>query len=169
MEASPITVEVDVQEIAGAIASPISEDTWSHWFQAWLTDLAPSLSPIGAYELSLRLTTDAEVQQLNAQYRHIDRATDVLSFSAAAADIHLPESLLAAMPFPLGDLVISLETASMQAQQRQHSLSAELAWLATHGLLHLLGWDHPDEDQLQKMLQQQVNLLQTVGLKVQYD
>lgn len=166
--AQGISVEVDVQE-NGAIASPIPHDTWITWFQTWLTALAPDLSPIGAYELSLRLTTDAEIHQLNAQYRQVDRPTDVLSFSAMESGVTLPASLLAAEPFPLGDIIISLDTATTQAQQRRHTLTEELAWLATHGLLHLLGWDHPDEAQLQKMLQQQVNLLQTVALEVQYD
>jgi probable rRNA maturation factor len=163
-----ISVEVDVQE-EGAIASPISEDTWLTWFQTWLTALVPDLSPIGAYELSLRLTTDAEIHQLNAQYRQVDRPTDVLSFSAMESGVALPDELLLEEPFPLGDIIISLDTAAAQAQQRNHTLTQELAWLATHGLLHLLGWDHPDEAQLQKMLQQQVNLLQTVALEVQYD
>ncbi|MFQ3617289.1 MAG: rRNA maturation RNase YbeY [Cyanobacteriota bacterium] len=166
--AQVISVEVDVQE-EGAIASPIAQDTWADWFQTWLTVLAPNLSPIGAYELSLRLTTDAEIHQLNAQYRQVDRPTDVLSFSAMESGITLPASLLAEEPFPLGDIIISLDTATTQAQQHHHTLTEELAWLATHGLLHLLGWDHPDEAQLQKMLQQQVNLLQTVALEVQYD
>jgi probable rRNA maturation factor len=166
--AQGISVEVDVQE-AGAIASPISQDTWNNWFQIWLAALAPDLSPIDAYELSLRLTTDAEIHQLNAHYRKVDRPTDVLSFSAMESGITLPTSLLAEEPFPLGDIIISLDTAAAQAQQRNHTLTQELAWLATHGLLHLLGWDHPDEAQLQKMLQQQVNLLQTVALEVQYD
>lgn len=166
--AQGISVEVDVQ-VEGAIASPISQDTWADWFQIWLTTLAPNLSPIGAYELSLRLTTDAEIHQLNAHYRQVDRPTDVLSFSAMESGVVLPASLLAEEPFPLGDIIISLDTAAAQAQQRNHTLTQELAWLATHGLLHLLGWDHPDEAQLQKMLQQQVNLLQTVALEVQYD
>ncbi|WP_448599859.1 rRNA maturation RNase YbeY [Thermoleptolyngbya sp.] len=163
-----ISVEVDVQE-AGAIASPVSQDTWADWFQTWLTALAPTRSPIGAYELSLRLTTDAEIHQLNAQYRQVDRPTDVLSFSAIESGVTLPASLLAEEPAPLGDIIISLDTATTQAQQRGHTLTEELAWLASHGLLHLLGWDHPDEAHLQKMLQQQVNLLQTIGLEVQYD
>ncbi|WP_448603320.1 rRNA maturation RNase YbeY [Thermoleptolyngbya sp.] len=166
--AQGISVEVDVQE-EGAIASPISQDTWNNWFQIWLAALAPDLSPIDAYELSLRLTTDAEIHQLNAHYRQVDRPTDVLSFSAMESGVVLPDSLLAEEPFPLGDIIISLDTAAAQAQQRNHTLTQELAWLATHGLLHLLGWDHPDEAQLQKMLQQQVNLLQTVALEVQYD
>ena len=66
-------------------------------------------------------------------------------------------------PLYLGDIIISLETAARQAQQNNHSLTIELAWLASHGLLHLLGWDHPDDARLEEMLAQQANLLKQVG------
>jgi probable rRNA maturation factor len=71
------------------------------------------------------------------------------------------------MPLYLGDVVISVDTAHRQAQQQGHSLKTELAWLATHGLLHLLGWDHPDEESLMEMLNQQETLLQIVNLTIQ--
>jgi probable rRNA maturation factor len=67
-------------------------------------------------------------------------------------------------PTYLGDIVISVETAQRQAQD--HSLEIELAWLAAHGLLHLLGWDHPDLARLEEMLQQQQQLLGTMGMAV---
>jgi probable rRNA maturation factor len=66
----------------------------------------------------------------------------------------------------LGDIVISTETAQRQAIQGKHSLLQELAWLATHGLLHLLGWDHPDEASLVEMLQQQTVLMNVIEVPV---
>ncbi len=63
--------------------------------------------------------------------------------------------------------MISLETASQQANSQGHPLDTELAWLAAHGLLHLLGWDHPDEASLIRMLSRQQALLDTVGLALQ--
>jgi probable rRNA maturation factor len=142
-----------------AIALP-----WEAWFQQWLKTLQPGLSPIHQYELSLRLTTDAEIQALNHQYRQIDRPTDVLAFAEIdhleAAELGIWHEL----PLYLGDIVISVDTAIRQATERQHGLRQELAWLAAHGLLHLLGWDHPDEAQLERMLNQQDFLLQQVGL-----
>lgn len=63
-----------------------------------------------------------------------------------------------------GDIVISVPTARAQAKAQGHRLSQELAWLASHGLLHLLGWDHPDELSLQRMLQQQRQLLAAIQL-----
>ena len=62
-------------------------------------------------------------------------------------------------PLELGDIVISLETASRQAEAAAMGLERELAWLASHGLLHLLGWDHPTEARLEAMLVRQEQLL----------
>ena len=149
--------------------SPIALETWEQWFQIWLEQLQPTISVIPHYELSLRLSDDAEIQQLNAQYRHNDQPTDVLAFAALESEQPLPASAIAELPTYLGDLVISVETAQQQAQERDHTLTQELAWLATHGLLHLLGWDHPDEASLTRMLNQQAGLLQAVGISIQYD
>lgn len=139
-----------------------SDDQWQQWFQDWLSEMQPDVSPIGQYEISLRLTTDADIHELNAQYRQVDRPTDVLAF--ATLDDPLPglAEMRSQMPVYLGDIVISVETAQRQATS--HSLKDELAILATHGLLHLLGWDHPDDDTLWDMLNQQQVLLATVGI-----
>jgi probable rRNA maturation factor len=66
----------------------------------------------------------------------------------------------------LGDIIVSIDTAARQAEQQEHSLTTELAWLTAHGLLHLLGWDHPDEESLMEMLKKQVILLHSVGIIV---
>lgn len=147
---------------AGGPMSPLhklSETTWQAYFQVWLELLAPAISPTQAYELSLRLTNDAEIQTLNQQYRHKDQPTDVLAFAALEVDAPAPVEVF---PTYLGDIVISVDTARRQSQERQHSLQQELMWLATHGLLHLLGWDHPDEASLEQMLQEQDRLMAAV-------
>jgi probable rRNA maturation factor len=160
-----VQVEVCVQDYYAQAKSPLREgessglceQTWQDYFQAWLLMLQPD-SPIQGYELSLRLTDDAEIQSLNRVYRHQDRPTDVLAF--AALEVKAPQP--PADPIYLGDLVISVETAQRQAQEQQHTLQQELTWLAVHGLLHLLGWDHPDEVSLQQMLQEQDRLMVAV-------
>ncbi|MBE9170571.1 rRNA maturation RNase YbeY [Pleurocapsales cyanobacterium LEGE 06147] len=138
---------------------------WKYWFQTWLEALYPNIPVADAYELSLRLTSDRQITILNEQYRQKNRPTDVLAFAALEADIPLPpdEDYLSE-PLYLGDIVISLDTAARQAQAEVHSLSVELAWLAAHGLLHLLGWDHPDEQSLEKMLAEQTKLLKYVNI-----
>jgi probable rRNA maturation factor len=148
-------------------SAPISTSTWESWFYQWLETLESKLPPAGSYELSLRLTEDTEIQALNAQYRHKDQPTDVLAFAALEVNSpQLPAQIQLSMPLYLGDIVISVDTAIRQAQQQGHSLRVELGWLATHGLLHLLGWDHPDEESLREMLNQQENLLNIVDLTV---
>jgi len=151
-------------ELSNNVDSSIAAETWQNWFERWLEDL-PDLPPAPAYELSLRLTDDAEIQDLNAHYRHQDKPTDVLAFAALEVDFPQPVQMQSS-PLYLGDIVISVDTASRQAQQQKHTLQAELAWLATHGLLHLLGWDHPDENSLVRMLNQQALLLQSIGISI---
>lgn len=146
----------------------ISTETWEQWFYRWLETMEPDLGPHRAYELTLRLTDDPEIQQLNAQYRHKNQPTDVLAFAALEVNSpQVPAQIQLSMPLYLGDIVISVDTAHRQAQQQGHSLQTELAWLATHGLLHLLGWDHPDEERLREMLDQQETLLKIVDLPIQ--
>jgi probable rRNA maturation factor len=173
-ELLPVQVEVAVQDcffVPVEAGAPIAEETWQDWFRQWLEVLQPSLLELNllnqSYELSLRLTDNAEIQALNAQYRHVNQPTDVLAFAALEVESPQVEGQ-SEQPLYLGDIVISVETAQIQAAQQQHSLKQELAWLAAHALLHLLGWDHPDEDSLLCMLKQQELLLQTVGLKSHY-
>jgi probable rRNA maturation factor len=97
-------------------------------------------------ELTLTLTDDARIQQLNRDYRGQDRPTDVLSFSQIEGD---PEFI----PAPngtlnLGDVIISVETAERQAKGE---LIDELRLLAVHGALHLLGYDHETDDEEARM------------------
>ncbi|RZM74729.1 rRNA maturation RNase YbeY [Leptolyngbya iicbica] len=161
-----LTVEVEVfGEAIAEVEAIAPATTWQTWLQTWLRQLAPTLSPIQAYELSLQFTTDAGIAALNRDFRQQDRPTDVLSF-AGVDDTPLPLAVLATIPFNLGDLVISVETAQKQCDAHGHSLREELAWLAAHGLLHLLGWDHPDEAQLQAMWAMQRSLLASVGLSL---
>ncbi len=157
-----------VQTGEDAGIAEITESQWQQWFQAWLDQLQPQLieaiAAASGYELTLRLTDDAEIQTLNANYRDRDQPTDVLAFAALEVECPQPEEW--DEPLYLGDIVISVDTANRQAQQQGHSLRHELAWLAAHGCLHLLGWDHPDEASLERMLDQQVLLLNQVGIAI---
>lgn len=173
---SVLQVEVAVQDHFFATAAsadqaaPVSLEQWQTWFHQWLVALRPELADWGnypGYELSLRLTDDAEIQSLNAQYRQKDQPTDVLAFAALEVEAPLPPAEPNELLY-LGDIVISVETATKQAQQQGYALTQELVWLAAHALLHLLGWDHPDDASLAAMLQQQTVLLQTIGLVSSY-
>jgi probable rRNA maturation factor len=157
-----MNLELIVQDLYQPIV--VTETTWIAWFEDWL--LTPGLElPIAeTYELSLRLTTDAEIQALNAQFRHKDQPTDVLSFAAMEVDFPEIEPDEQESSLYLGDIIISVDTASRQSIEHGYSLTKELAWLASHGLLHLLGWDHPDEPSLDIMLDLQETFLARSGL-----
>lgn len=158
----------------GNLQDPVDLETlpWQSWCQGWLQHSWPNLPPHAqypTYELTLRFTDDAAVQDLNRVYRGIDEPTDVLSFATLeGAEALLPQAQLtnSQEPFYLGDIVISVPTAQRQAQKRGHPLGVELSWLVVHGFLHLLGWDHPDEDSFNRMVNQQIWLLQDQGLAV---
>ena len=105
------------------------------------------------------LITDAEeIQRLNAGYRNIDRVTDVLTFPAWEGD-----AILCPPDGYLGDIAICFERAEEQAEEYGHSLERELAFLAAHGALHLLGYDHMESDAEQKMIARQNEILNELG------
>lgn len=103
-------------------------------------------------EISLVLSDDAFIQELNLRYRGLDKPTDVLSF-AQEDD-----------PILLGDIVISLPTAARQAEQAGWPLSSETALLAVHGLLHLLGYDDETWDEARVMQQKTLQTLLACGI-----
>ena len=105
------------------------------------------------------LVTDAEeILRLNAGYRNIDRVTDVLTFPAWEGD-----AILCPPDGYLGDIAICFERAEEQAVEYGHSLERELAFLAVHGALHLLGYDHMQPEDETKMLARQEEILNELG------
>lgn len=110
-------------------------------------------------ELSLLLTDDDTIQQLNHDYRHVNKPTDVLSFPAGDDMPPIPD-----LPRYLGDIAISLPYAERQAAQAGHDLLGELQLLAVHGALHLLGHDHGDAEEKAAMWAAQTAVLQQLGL-----
>lgn len=157
---------------AGLLADPLAgADRWHGLLCAWLAALAaelPERLAAPSYCLGLSLVGDAEIADLNGSWRQQAQPTDVLAFAAqdeGAAGLPPLPPLPAQLndgdgePLELGDIVISLETAARQAGDHGHSLERELLFLASHGLLHLLGWDHPDEASLAAMLARQEQLL----------
>ena len=108
---------------------------------------------IEAAALSILLTDDAEIQEMNRDYRGEDRPTDVLSF--AAGDELEPY---------LGDIAISVETAVSQAEHAGHDLVEELQLLAVHGTLHLLGYDHLHPAEKDEMWARQTAVLTQLNL-----
>lgn len=127
--------------------------------QSWERPTAPQLKDCVDVSLGLQLTGDREIAELNDRWRGLPQATDVLSFAALESEMPLQQ----ATTLELGDIVVSVPTAARQAIEQGHSLERELQWLVSHGLLHLLGWDHPDETTLNAMIACQERLLAMAG------
>lgn len=119
--------------------------------------------PPGGCEVDVRFASDEETAVLNRDYRHKDRPTDVLSFS-----LHEENDDLWITPFEgdvaLGDIVIAVETAHRQAAARHHDMASEAAFLAVHGMLHLLGYDHVAAAERRLMWRRQEEICLALGL-----
>jgi probable rRNA maturation factor len=113
---------------------------------------------ISSRELSISLMTDRGIRKLNKKWRRKDKPTDVLSFPAGEMPKGTPG------PLPLGDIVISMDTARRQAKAGKRTLDAEVARYLAHGLLHLMGFDHENEADAQKMSAQESKLLGEQGM-----
>lgn len=111
------------------------------------------------YEVSVLLTDDFHMTELNLEYRGIDAPTDVLAFAMREGE----DSEMISHNM-LGDIVISLETAERQATTEKHSLAEEVAFLTVHGMLHLLGYDHQTQEEATVMFGKQNAILQCLQI-----
>ncbi len=112
-------------------------------------------------ELCLRLTDDAEVQELNAKWRGLDRPTNVLSFPAA------PAQSAAAAPV-LGDIVLAFETVAREARENDAPLADHYRHLVAHGFLHLIGYDHQTDEEAELMEDLEKRALARLGVADPY-
>lgn len=110
-------------------------------------------------DLTISITDDSHVRQLNLQYRNIDAPTDVLAFPAEYIDPDTGHKYL-------GDIIISFERASKQAKSSHHPVNNELQLLVVHGVLHLLGFDHDQIDKKNEMWSAQNQILKLMGANV---
>jgi probable rRNA maturation factor len=112
--------------------------------------------------LSIRVSDDQELMELNQRYRGMDQPTDVLSFSADFMDPDLGTRYL-------GDVVISYPRAEEQASRRGHQTGEELQLLVVHGVLHLLGYDHASPAEKARMWSLQQQVLEELDLDIQVE
>ncbi len=118
-------------------------------------------------EVDITIVTDEEIHVLNRDYRGVDRATDVLSFALDEGDDE-PEILGAEAEHLLGDIIISAEKANEQAEEFGHGLNREIVYLAVHGMLHLLGYDHMVEDEKIVMRRREEEILREIDLSEEF-
>ena len=118
----------------------------------------------GSAEISVRFVDDEIIHELNREYRHVDRSTDVLSFPLGENGVYDINHDTGAKI--LGDIVISMQHAVMQADLYGHSLQREIAFLTVHSMLHLLGYDHEAEGlERVRMREKEEAVLTQLGLK----
>ena len=130
---------------------------WQEIFEAWMniilsenkfTYLSNLKMTRHFFSLSFEIIDDKLIADLNKKWLNKIGPTDVLSFPMIAEN----DSYIDMPIIELGDLFISLDTAQKQSKEYNNSLKEEMIWLASHGFLHLLGWDHRDSNELDKML-----------------
>lgn len=111
-------------------------------------------------EISFTLTNNNRIREINSKFRGIDKVTDVLSFPLLSfpCDIKEENHVL-----PIGDIMICIERARLQAKEYGHSLKREIAFLSAHSMLHLLGYDHNSEEEEKIMFDKQDEILSDLG------
>lgn len=112
-------------------------------------------------EISLTLVEPEEIKSLNAEYRNVDSVTDVLSFPQFEDKEQMPSE----GELCLGDVVICVERAQQQAEEYGHSFEREMVYLLVHSLLHLLGYDHMDDDEKAIMREKEEHVIEHVDLR----
>lgn len=110
------------------------------------------------YEVSITFVDKDEIHKLNREYRKVDRPTDVLSFPINE------EFLIEGMDSMLGDIVICMDIAKNQAKEYGHSLDREIMYLTCHSMLHLLGYDHIEEDDKKIMRGKEKEVMKKLGV-----
>lgn len=128
---------------------------------AVISALEAALTYIGrSGYIDIAVVSDERIRELNRTFRGIDKATDVLSFPSS-------EEIAPGPPVFgfLGDIAISFETAVRQAKEYGHSIARELSFLAVHGALHLMGFDHGTPEEEAEMTKKQEEILEGIGMK----
>jgi probable rRNA maturation factor len=152
-----VTISVDVEIVDPAWAAAGDIDSLAQEVvAATLTEVGRHVHPDA--EISVRLCDDAEIRALNLAWRDKDKATNVLSFPAPAGDRG---------PL-LGDIVVAFEYVSEEARESGRSLRDHLAHMLVHGFLHLLGFDHDNEDQAEEMEALERRILAALGIDDPY-
>ncbi len=115
-------------------------------------------------EVSISYVSNERIQEINREYRDKDAPTDVISFALEELGEGEVELIGGEIPRVLGDIIISIPKAKEQAEEYGHSFMRELGFLAVHGFLHLLGYDHMIKEDEVKMFSRQKEILNEYGL-----
>jgi probable rRNA maturation factor len=112
------------------------------------------------FEISVSIVNNEEIKLINKKFRNIDKTTDVLSFPSA--NISLSKNTIDNVE--IGDIIISFDKVLSQSQEYGHKVERELAFLVTHSVLHILGYQHNTEEQYEIIINKQNNILTSLNL-----
>jgi probable rRNA maturation factor len=156
-------------EVAHTVVAPVDADLVERAVRAAVSAgiaTAPAALPDirgRALAVNVRVTEDEEMHGLNLRYRGVDRSTDVLSFSLLGEDSGSQVLPPPAWPLQLGDIALSSPQIENQARELGHSARMELAWLAIHGALQLLGYTHANDDAAEQMETLERTAMESLG------
>jgi probable rRNA maturation factor len=125
------------------------------------------LAPDKQFSLNLCLSNDEEVHRLNKEFRGMDKATNVLSF-ANADDDAFDEMLASDAEVELGDVIVAFETMEREAQELEASFYEHFCHLWTHGMLHILGYDHIEPEERAEMERREIDILEKLKIANPY-
>lgn len=159
-----IAIEADAEWDSSSWDSLVREAAEAAIAESAFPQLTTSGRPV---ELSVRLTSDSEVQALNSTWRGKDQPTNVLSFPQMEPD-QLDDVGPDGLELMLGDVVLAHGVCAREAEEKAIPLKEHAAHLVVHGTLHLLGYDHGDEAQAEAMEQREVRALARLGIADPY-
>lgn len=136
------------------------DDDYENIYRQIIQEACQQLHLSDDLELSVIFVNDERIHEINRDYRKIDRSTDVISFALEDNEQFYVEG----MPRELGDIFISIDHAKKQADEYGHSFYREMCFLFTHGLLHLLGYDHMNEEDEKEMFTLQNDILNALNI-----
>ncbi|MEO8722763.1 MAG: rRNA maturation RNase YbeY [Sphingobium sp.] len=132
------------------------------------SDFTAIATSAASVEISIKLTDDAEVQSLNRDYRNKDKATNVLSFPMLDGDVATALADANAGELMLGDIVLAQGVCAVEAQTKAILIAHHATHLIIHGTLHLLGFDHMEDDEATEMEAIEVTALASLGIANPY-
>ncbi|HCU06047.1 MAG TPA: rRNA maturation RNase YbeY [Holosporales bacterium] len=144
-----------------------SEEEWSQFFMPILQSIFSTLNIHESMEVSVLLTNDASVQELNKNFRGKDKATNVLSFPQLSHNDIANINVLT-QPILLGDIVMSFDTIQKESVDQNKLFMNHLTHLFIHSLLHLLGYDHIDDDEANAMEKLEIHILSNLHISNPY-
>ena len=159
-------LDVFVTDSAWENILPEGQD-WTSFFAPISRAVFQKLNLDFPFEISVLLTNDAEIKELNSQYRSQDKPTNVLSFPGVTAQ-ELLEAEQSEHPLILGDIVLAFETIASEAVTQNKSFLNHLTHLFVHGILHLMDYDHEEDAEAKIMETLEINILQELHIESPY-